>query len=74
MEETTEEILEDPAEELYFKTGFNFQSELEILKTMLSIAQDFHKGLFPGLAVTREAVKKSVNELCAFFCEFVDCL
>lgn len=69
MNKTIEEI-----EDLYSTTGFEFQNEVETLDAMLTIAASFHSGNMPGLKETRETVKKSVKELCAFFCKFVDCL
>lgn len=68
MEEITEK------EELYLETGFCVQNELETLKAMLNIAENFYNGNLQPLPETREAVKKSVKELCSLFCKFVDCL
>lgn len=66
--------IEEQKEALYFETGFDVQREVETLKSVISIAEDLHNGHMPALKETREAVKKSVKELCDFFCNFVDCL
>lgn len=65
---------EEAIDELLDQTGFNTQHEVETLKAMLDIASEIYKGYMPELSETKEAIKKSVNELCEFFKKFVSCL
>ncbi len=66
-----DEDAEEGLDEFEGKTGFFVRREIETLKAMLTIAEEMNRGNMPGLLETRQAVKKSVNELCEFFKEFV---